>query len=123
MREPLRRRNFLALGLALVALVFGSLVTWWSRRSRPRRSPQRRAPAPVHQPEDLPGSLRALFVALGPFAPRDVPDWIERFVSPARLEKGAREQGLQPPPAGTVITLGEPPAPKPAPRLARAGPP
>ena len=47
------------------------------------------------------------------------------LVSPARLEKLARDQGLQPPPAGTVISLGAPPAvpAAPTPRLARAGPP
>ncbi|HYV46264.1 MAG TPA: cell division protein FtsL [Myxococcaceae bacterium] len=46
------------------------------------------------------------------------------LVSPARLEKLARDQGLQPPPAGTVISLGgPPPPPTPAQRLARAGPP
>ena len=47
------------------------------------------------------------------------------LISPARLEKLARERGMQPPPAGTVISLGAPPPrpPAPAPRLARAGPP
>jgi len=46
------------------------------------------------------------------------------LVSPARLEKLARDQGLQPPPAGTVVSLGAPAAAAvPTPRLARAGPP
>jgi cell division protein FtsL len=47
------------------------------------------------------------------------------LTSPARLEKVARDQlGLQPPPAGTVISLGAPPKAPPRPQaMARAGPP